>query len=80
VLRWSFLGGVGAIASRFVGALESRLPPGIRLDADRIVIDIAAMARPSGPAGAVDWVRYLTLLEIHTVDDRVVIEIELAVP
>jgi hypothetical protein len=80
VLRWSFLGGLGAIASRFVGALESRLPPGIRLDADRIVIDIAAMARPSGPAGAVDWVRYLTLLEIHTVDDRVVVDIELAVP
>ena len=80
VLRWSFLGGVGAIASRFVGALESRLPPGIRLDGDRIVIDIAAIVRRSGRADAVDWIRYLALLEIHTVDDRAVVDIELAVP
>jgi hypothetical protein len=80
VLRWSFLGGLGAIASRFVGALEGRLPPGIRLDGDRIVIDIAAIVRRSGRADVVDLVRYLTLLEIHTVDDRAVIEVELAVP
>jgi len=80
VLRWSFLGGVGAIASRFVGALEGRLPPGIRLDGDRIVIDIAVIVRRSGRADAVDLVRYLTLLEIHTVDDRAVVDVELAVP
>jgi hypothetical protein len=80
VLRWSFLGGLGVIASRFAGALESKLPPGIRLDGDRIVIDVAAIARRFGPAGGVDWVRYLTLLEIHTGDDRAVIDIELAVP
>ena len=46
VLRWSFLAGLGAIASKFVGALERKLPPGIRLDGDRIVVDIAAIARP----------------------------------
>jgi hypothetical protein len=80
VLRWSFLGGLGAIASRFVGALEKKLPPGIRLDGDRIVIDIAAIARRSGPVGAVDWVRYLTRLEIHTVDDRAIVDIEARVP
>jgi len=80
VLRWSLLGGLGGLASRLVGALDSKLPPGIRLDGDRVVIDIAAIARPSGQAGAVDWIQYLTLLEIHTVDDRAVIDIELAVP
>jgi hypothetical protein len=79
VLRWSFLG-LGAIVSRFVGFLESRMPPGVRLDGDRVVIDVAAIARRFGPAGGVDWVRYLTLLELHTVDDRVVIDIEMAVP
>jgi hypothetical protein len=80
VLRWSFLGFFGAIASRFVGVFESKLPPGIRLDGDRVVIDVAAIARRSAPPGAVDWVGYLTLLELHTVDDRVVIDVELAVP
>jgi hypothetical protein len=79
VLRWSFLG-LGAIVSRFVGFFESRMPPGVRLDGDRIVIDVAAIARRSAPPGAIDWVGYLTLLELHTVDDRVVIDIEAAVP
>jgi hypothetical protein len=80
VLRWSFLGLFGAIASRFAGAFESKLPPGIRIDGDRVVIDIAAIARRSAPPGAVDWVGYLTRLELHTVDDRMVVDIEAAVP
>ena len=79
VLRWSFLGGIGAIASRFVGALEGRLPPGIRLDADRIVIDIAAIVHRTAPAGPVDWVRYLTYLAVHTEEDRAIVDLEGAV-
>ena len=80
VLRWSFLGGLGTFASRFVGALDRKLPPGIRLDGDRIVIDIATMVRRAGPAGRIDWMRYLTLLEIHTADDRAIVDVEAMVP
>jgi hypothetical protein len=81
VLRWSFLGGLGgAIASRFAGALERRLPPAVRLDGDRIVVDVAAMVRRFAPRGPIDWLRYLTLLEVHTVDDRAVVDVDAAVP
>jgi hypothetical protein len=80
VLRWSTLGAVGAFASRFVGKLESRLPPGIRLDGDRVVIDLVALAARSGPPGAVDWLRYLMRLEVHTVEDRAIVDFEAGVP
>lgn len=80
VLRWSALGAVGAFASRFVGKLESKLPPGIRLDGDRVVIDLVAMASQSGPPGAADWLRYLMLLEVHTADDRAIVAFEAGVP
>jgi hypothetical protein len=79
VLRWSFLGGVGAFASRFAGAVEGRLPPGIRLAGDRIVLDLVTLVSRSAPPGAVDWLRYLRLLEVHTVDDRTVVDIEAGV-
>jgi hypothetical protein len=76
VLRWSFLGGVGTFASRFVGRLEHKLPPGIRLDADRIVIDLPVMIGRSAPPGAVEWLRYLMRFELHTVDDRAIVDLE----
>jgi hypothetical protein len=79
-LRWSFHGRVGAIASRFVGALESKLPPGIALDGDRVGIDTATMVRQAGLCDAFDWLPYVTGLELHTLDDQTVIEINLVVP
>ena len=52
VLRWSALGGLGAIASRLIAALH-RLPPGVRLDGDRLELDIARAGRPiAGGAAA----------------------------
>lgn len=80
VFRWSFLGGLGAFASRFVGALERKLPPGIRLDGDLIVLELRTLATRLGPPGAVDWLRYLLRLEVHTDGDRTVIDIEAAIP
>jgi hypothetical protein len=75
-LRWSFLGGLGLIAARFLRSLE-QLPEGVRLQDDRLVLDIPALAArtPAGPA-----LNYLTTLELHTVDDRMVVDIEFGVP
>jgi hypothetical protein len=76
VLRWSLLGGVGAIASRLIGAFH-RLPAGVRLDGDRLELDIAALAARS-PAAPL--LRYMRTLELHTVADRAVIVVDLEVP
>ena len=46
VLRWSLLGGLGAVASRLLGSGD-RLPPGIRLDGDRLELDIPVLAARS---------------------------------
>ena len=76
VLRYSFLGAVGAFASRLVGAFN-RLPDGVRLDADRLLLDIPALAAGS-PAAMM--MAYVKALEVHTLDDRAVIDLELAIP
>jgi hypothetical protein len=76
VLRYSFLGAVGAFASRLVGALD-RLPDGVRLDADRLLLDIPALAAGSPAAMMMGYVK---ALELHTLDDRAVIDLELAIP
>ena len=75
MLRWSFLGGLGALASRFLGSLK-QLPEGVRLEGDRLVLDIAALAART-PAGQV--LHYLKTLELHTVDDHMILDLELGV-
>jgi hypothetical protein len=76
VLRWSFLGAVGAFASRFLGSLK-QLPEGVRVTDDHLVLDIPVLAGRT-PAGEV--LRYLKTLELHTIDDRVIVDVELGVP
>ena len=75
VLRWSALGGLGAIASRLIAALN-KLPAGVRLVGDRLELDIALIAAQS-PAAPL--LRYVRALELHTVADRVVIAVDLEV-
>ena len=76
VLRWSLLGAVGAIASRLLASLD-RLPAGVRLDRDRLVLDIPTLAGPERAAMLLPVVRSL---ELHTLDDRVVVDLELEIP
>jgi hypothetical protein len=73
VLRWSFLGAVGAIASRLVASMD-RLPPGVRLEGDRLLIDIPALAahHPAIP--------FIRQLELHTTDGRAVVDVTLEIP
>jgi hypothetical protein len=75
VLRWSLAGGLGAIAAFLVGAAD-RLPPGIRLDGDRLVLDIPVLAAGT-PAAAV--LPYVTNLQVHTLADRLVVDVDLAI-
>jgi hypothetical protein len=75
LLRWSALGGLGAIASRLIAALN-RLPAGVRLDGDRLELDIAVLAART-PAALL--LRYVRALELHTVADRLVIAVDLEV-
>lgn len=79
VLRWSLFGGLGAIASKFTGSLQEKLPAGIRMDGDRIILDIPVMAEKA----AADGLQLLLLVrrvELHTVDDRTVIDVDIKVP
>ena len=75
VLRWTLLGGLGLVISKIVGP-HQKLPPGIRLDGDRILIDIpqAAAATP-----AAQFIGYLRGLEVHTEGDRLVLAVDLEV-
>jgi hypothetical protein len=75
VLRWSFLGAVGALASRLTSSL--RLPDYVRLDGDRVLLNIPLLAAQF-PAGSV--LGYVKLLELHTADGLMIIEAELATP
>jgi hypothetical protein len=77
VFRWSLLGAVGAIASRFIASLN-RLPAGVRLDGDLLLIDVVAVARGRGAAPAM--LGYVTALELHTVEGGVVLEGSIAIP
>lgn len=75
MLRWSLLGAAGALASRVISALD-RLPQGLRLESDRLLLDIPVLAQ-RGPAASV--LPYLRGLELHTAADQAVLDIELGV-
>jgi hypothetical protein len=75
VLRWSLLGGLGTIASRVIAAFD-RLPAGVRLQDDRLVLDIPVLAA-GGPA--LELLSYLKALQLHTVAGRAMIDLELEI-
>jgi hypothetical protein len=72
VLRWSLPLGLGTIASMFAGRIRS-LPDGVRLEADRIVIDVAALAHRSGAADVLPFIRSL---EFHSTTDAAIVDAE----
>jgi hypothetical protein len=75
VLRWSLLGPVGAIASRLMSAFD-RLPYGVQLDAERLIIDIPALAVARGFG---DVLPFVSGLEVHTQEGQVVFDVALEV-
>jgi hypothetical protein len=77
VLRWSLPGALGGVVSRAIRA-SSQLAPGVRIDGDRLVIDLEAAGRRFELAIAM--LPFVRALEVHTVEGAVVIDGELAVP
>jgi hypothetical protein len=75
VFRWSLLGGVGQFFSRIIGP-HQKLPPGVRLDGDRVLVDIPAAAAGTPAAPLLSYVR---ALEVHSVQDRLVVMMDLEV-
>lgn len=72
-LRMVTLGGLFGLAS---GAIAGMLPPGVTLDGERIMVDLAALARQRGHAEVFD---YLEHLEIHTRAGQLLVRVDAAV-
>ena len=72
-LRMMTLGGLFGLAS---GAIAGWLPPGIHLDGDRIRVDLATLARARGAA---ELFQYLTKLQVHTDDRRLLVSIRVLI-
>jgi hypothetical protein len=76
VFRWSLLGALGSLVSRVIASLD-RLPAGIRLDGNRLVLDIPVLAG-RGPAAIL--LPYVKTLQLHTIDDRIVLDLDVEIP
>lgn len=74
-LTWSLagLGALARIAGPFIARMR-RLPPGIRIEGDRILVDIADLLRAQRLD---DLLRHLAHLEVHTHDGRIIVQFEL---
>jgi hypothetical protein len=76
ILRWSLLGAVGVLASRFLSSFAG-LPDGIRIEGDRLLLNLPLLVVQSPLA---PMLGYVTALELHTLDGRAVVNVELTVP
>jgi hypothetical protein len=74
-LTWSLagLGALARIAAPFVTRVK-RLPPGVRIDGDRVLVNVADLLRAQGLDEAL---RHMTLLQVHTRDGQVRLHFEL---
>lgn len=72
-LKMVTLGGLFGLAS---GAIAGFLPPAVRLEGERIFVDLRELAARRGASEAFD---YLTNLQIHTDAGRVVLHVDAAV-
>ncbi len=77
-LRWSVsgLGVFGRLASPLLEVFDV-LPPGIRVDGDRLSVDLAMMLEAQGHG---DLLALLTDLQVTTADGRVIVQVEGRVP
>lgn len=75
VLRMATMGGLLGFAGSAL-PIASMLPPGVRLDADRILVDLRTIA---AQRGAADLLQHVTQLRVNTEEGRVVLHVDLAV-
>jgi hypothetical protein len=74
LLRWSFLGGLGALAARFTQALKN-LPAGVRIENDRLALDLPTLAAGTAAAPVLPYVKRV---ELHTAEDHLLVEVDLS--
>lgn len=75
VMRMKTMGGLFGFASAAL-PIASMLPPGVRLEGERILIDLAALAAQRGLGEGLQFVRRVA---IHSEDGRVILHLEAAV-
>lgn len=73
VLRLETMGGLLGFAG---GAIGNMLPPGVRLDGDRILVDLRAMATQRGFG---DFLQFVRQLRVNTEEGRVILQVDAAV-
>lgn len=76
VLRMATMGGLFGLASAAF-PIAGMLPPGVRLDGDRILVDLRAIA---ADRGAADLLEHVTGLQLHTEEGRAVLHVDLSIP
>ena len=76
-LTWSLagLGALARIAAPFVARVKT-LPHGIRIEGDRVLVNVADILRAQGQEEAL---RYVTGLQVHTRDGQIRVQFELRV-
>lgn len=75
VMRMKTMGGLFGLATAAL-PIGNMLPPGVRLEGERILVDLAALAAQRGFADTVQYVRRLT---IDSEEGRVLLHVEAAV-
>jgi hypothetical protein len=75
VLRMATMGGLLGFAGSAL-PIGNMLPPGVRLEGDRIVVDLRAIAADQGSAGLLE---HVTQLRVNTEEARVVLHLDLAI-
>ena len=73
VLRMATLSGLFGLAG---GAIAGFLPPGVRLDGERILVDLPILAAQRGQAA---MLRYVNGLTVHTEGGRLIVHADLGV-
>jgi len=75
VLRMKTMGGLFGFASAAL-PIANFLPPGVRLEGERILVDLAGLAAERGFAEALPYIRRV---EVHSEEGRVVLHLQAAV-
>jgi hypothetical protein len=77
-LRWT-IPGMGALAAFAAPALSyfKKLPPGIRVEGDRLIVDLGELLRSRGLGEMAD---YITRVHVATREGALLVEFALRVP
>lgn len=75
VMRMKTMGGLFGFASAAL-PIATMLPPGVRLDGERILVDLAALLAQRGLR---DGLQYVRRVAVHSEDGRIILHLEAAV-